>query len=328
MTRKQVALLWLIGGLWPLWQAVDHLRDLTVPYDFDIFWAAAQQSLTNVYHFIDAPKGFAYPPPALFVIWPFGQIARPYADVAWLLLSAICFMVAASPYMKAARLPSVLAILTPSALLCFSIGQTSLFFGALWLMAFRGRWWAVPLLALKPTTGFLAVLSLRTARDWAKALALGLSGLLVSVALLGPGIWGDYFAYSVRQAHQLGGNLAWVWLGVAPLMSYGWLGWLSFGSAALLMLVRRVNVFTAATATMLITPYALTYDLTVVSLGFALALVVHWTQLSNARRAALFGGWMAAGLIGKWLMPPLLLWGLWALVNLPDESDGAAATKD
>lgn len=325
MTRKQIALLWLIGSLWPLWHAVDHLRDLSVPYDFDIFWAAAQQPLANVYHFIDAPKGFAYPPPALFFIWPFGMIARPYADIAWLILSAASFALAAAPYMKAARLPPALAVLTPAALLCMSVGQTSLFFGALWLMAFRGRWWAVPLLALKPTIGFLALLSFDSWRNVGKALLLGLAGLLLSVALLGPGIWQDYFAYSARQTTQLGNNPAWVWLGVTPLMAYGWLGWISFGGAALIMLARKVNAFTAANATMLVTPYALTYDLTVVSLGFGLALVRNWPQLAWSRRAALFGGWMAAGLIGKWLMPPLLLFGLWALVNLPDDPEGTRA---
>lgn len=322
MTRKQLALLWLIGGLWPLWQLVDHLRDPSVAYDFDIFWAAAQQPLTNLYHFIDAPKGFAYPPPAFLFVWPFGQIARPYADIAWALVSAGAFMAAATPYMREARLPPVLAVLTPSALLCLSMGQTSLLFGALWLTAFRPRWWAVPLLALKPTSGFLAILSLRTKRDWAKAIALGLAILGGSLVLFGPAMWQDYFAYSLRQTAHLEGNPAWVWKGVTPFMAYSWLGWISFGTAALLLLARRVNAFTAATATMLVTPYAMTYDLTVVSLGFGLALVHHWPQLGWSRRAPLLGGWMAAGLIGKWLMPPLLLWGLWALVSLPNEPGG------
>nr|WP_294847518.1 glycosyltransferase family 87 protein [uncultured Sphingomonas sp.] len=321
MTRIQIALLWLIGALWPLFVIGNHLLHPAMNNDFSVLWSAAQQPLSKVYHFIDAPKGFAYPPPALFVIWPFGYVSRPLADILWGLSSAVAFIAAALPYMREARLPPILAVLTPAALTCLNFGQTSLLIGALWLMAFRPCWWAVPLLALKPTVGFLSILTLKSKVEWAKAILLGVAIIIVTTALLGPNVWRDFLEYSGRQTGHLTNNGPWVWLGVTPFMSYDWLGWISFGSAAALLLARRVNVFTAATATMLITPYALTYDLTVVSLGFGLALVTRWKTLSGMHRAALFGGWMVAGLVGKWLMPPLLLFGLWALVSM--DEDGA-----
>ena len=76
--------------------------------------------------------------------------------------------------------------------------------------------------------------------------------------------------------------------------------------------------FISATATFLILPYAFNYDMTVVSLGFALMLFRNWDDLPVWQRAALIGGYLSPQMtfLGKILevpiAPAVLLAGLYA----------------
>jgi len=80
--------------------------------------------------------------------------------------------------------------------------------------------------------------------------------------------------------------------------------------------------FISATATFLILPYAFNYDMTVVSLGFALMLFRHWEGLPAWQRAALIGGYLSPQitfLIRVFevpLAPAVLLIGLYAQLRL------------
>lgn len=84
----------------------------------------------------------------------------------------------------------------------------------------------------------------------------------------------------------------------------------------------RDLAFIAATATFLILPYSFKYDMTVASLGFALALFRQWHTLSVLERAALIAGYVSpqmtflAGPLGIPLAPLALLIGLLVQVRV------------
>lgn len=87
-----------------------------------------------------------------------------------------------------------------------------------------------------------------------------------------------------------------------------------FAGAAIAVLVRykRRDCFTLATASFLILPYAHNYDMTVVSLGFAVLLYCQWEALSLFERGVGALGFLSPALtflIG-WAVPPILLIGL------------------
>jgi hypothetical protein len=114
---------------------------------------------------------------------------------------------------------------------------------------------------------------------------------------------------------------------VTPQQGYGVAGWAAFAIAAVLMLRRRFDVFTAATATFLIAPYGLHYDLTVACLGMGLGMI-------DERRpwalAALTFGFLVPFIVilGTWFAPPLLLAALFAQVTglpRPDKIDPKSA---
>ena len=109
--------------------------------------------------------------------------------------------------------------------------------------------------------------------------------------------------------------------GVSPAIGYGLSGWLLFAAVATYLLSRSANVFTAATAALLISPYGFLYDMPVACLGFILAIYSHWDMLSRLDRTALIVGFLAPiiVLLGTWWIPPILLWALWVQIRLPSD---------
>jgi hypothetical protein len=93
-------------------------------------------------------------------------------------------------------------------------------------------------------------------------------------------------------------------------MSFGVVAWLVFAGATILLLARRVTPFTAATAALLISPYAFLYDMPVASLGFALAMHDNWKELRPADRLALLLAFLSPCFVFfvPWTVPPILLW--------------------
>ena len=79
---------------------------------------------------------------------PFARCRSSPATGFGIALTAGLFYWAARPYCPKG-FPPILVVLTPAALTCYTFGQTGLLFGALWLLAFRGKWAAVALAHLQ-----------------------------------------------------------------------------------------------------------------------------------------------------------------------------------
>jgi len=278
--------------------------------DFEVLWQAGSLWLAGDWGAIyrDTPTyNFPYPPNALLLLAPFGAMPLKLAYVVWSLLGAAFFMWAARPYGR-------IAILTPGALMCLYYGQTGLVVGGLWLLAFRGSWPAVSLLTIKPHLGFLSVLSLRSFKQALKVTLLAIALVVPFIAL-----WPDFIAHSLGHIGKVREGQVWQFAAVAPAIAYGLIGWIPFAVAAALILARNVNVFTAATAALLIAPYAFTYDMPVACLGIFLTARRYWEEISTLDRLALALGFLCPSIarFGIWWVPPILLACLWVQVRLP-----------
>jgi hypothetical protein len=330
-TNRSVTLqIWIIGALIPLAFIV---AGKVGEYDFAAFWIAAKQTIsgeasgiysqaaTQIYAErlgLGGATIFPYPPHALLFFIPFALIPYIPSYLAWNAASAAFFYWAARPYLPQG-FPPILAILTPAALICLDFGQTGLLFGGLWLLAFRGSWAAVALMTIKPHLGVLSILSLRSWRAFAGAALLALFLLLGSALLLGTGLWLDFAEHSAGHAARIGDFKRWLFAGVTPAIGYGLYGWIAFAIAGALLLAERINVFTAATASFLISPYGFHYDMPVVCLGFGLLIHARWNEMPVRHRIPVALGFLSPviAISGNWWMPPIIGWGLWAQSKYP-----------
>lgn len=328
-SNRSIAIqMWVIGALVPL---AFILTGPAGEYDFAAFWVAGRQVLDGAaagIYSTAATQGYAdgldlsgatifpYPPHALFLYAPLALIGYIPAYLLWNLASAAFFYAAARPYLPQ-NFPPILTVLTPAALICLDFGQTGLLFGALWLLAFRGSWAAVALMTFKPHLGILAILALKTRAAFIKTSMLAAMLIGASVLLFGIALWFGFIEHSLRHAAQLAALKRWLFAGVGPAMAYGLWGWIPFAAAGGLMLARNVNAFTAATASLLVSPYAFHYDMPVASLGFGLLAFGHWHEMPTGHRIPVALGFLSpiVALMGAWWVPPLLLWALWIQIK-------------
>lgn len=325
--RSVTLQLWVIGALVPL---AFFATGKFLHNDFATFWIASRQVLSGasaeVYNMAaaeayarryDLPAQiFPYPPHALFFFLPFALLPPLAGYFVWNLATAAFFYWSAKSYLPKS-FPSLLSILTPGALICFYFGQTGLLFGGLWLLAFRGKWAAVGLLTFKPHLGLLSIFSLRNRRALLRTIVLVLALIAISAGLFGPARWVEFIQTGLGHSTEIGTEKRWLVAGVAPGMGYGFWGWIPFAVAGALLLARNVNVFTAATATFLISPYGFHYDMPVVCLGFGLGIYEHWGKMSVHHRIGMALGFLSPAIAyaGVWWIPPALLWALWAQVK-------------
>jgi hypothetical protein len=330
VNRSTALQMWTIAAAIPLALIVlEPLRRV----DFYVLWVASKMALSGdggqVYDSVAAGAvaasvgmggffNFPYPPQALLLFAPFALIPPFPAYIAWDAATAGLFYWAAKPWLPKG-FPPILALLTPAALVCLDFGQTGLLFGALWLMAFRAKWPAVGMLTFKPHLGVLAILSIRDLATLLKTtiFVLGLAG--VCAAFFGPAIWIEFAKQSVDQAADIGASKRWLFAGVTPAIGYGFWGWIPFAAAGALLLARNVNVFTAATASFLVSPYGFHYDMTVACLGFGLMICSRWQEMPIGHRIPITLGFLAPVicLIGAWWIPPILVWALWIQTKYP-----------
>lgn len=328
--RSTAIQIWIIGSLAPL---LLILIGKFGEYDFAAFWVAGRQvldgaagsiystSATKIYADMLGLGGatvFPYPPHALFLYVPFALIPYIPGYITWNLVSAAFFYWAAKPYLPRG-FPPILAILTPAAIICLDFGQTGLLFGALWLLAFRGKWAAVAVMTFKPHLGILSILALRSRAAFVKTSILAAVLIGASILLFGIALWLGFFEHSLGHGQRFTLMKRWLFAGVGPAMAYGLWGWVPFAAAGGLMLARNVNVFTAATVSFLVSPYAFHYDMPVASLGFGLLIFTHWRDMPISHRIPVALGFLspAIAIAGAWWVPPLLLWALWTQVKYP-----------
>ena len=111
--------------------------------------------------------------------------------------------------------------------------------------------------------------------------------MALSAIIFGPDAWQAWLTEGA--AHQVG-YLAktpfdsWYLKELTtPYLGYGLAGWIFFAAAAISLLIRHFGVFSAATASFLISPYGFHYNMTVVCLGFGNS---SFSALAKSRRLA------------------------------------------
>ena len=318
-----IAALWILGAVGPI--AALNLTPVALR-DFGSLWGAGRAIMAGIdpYH-VEAFKlfgeqqlgvgsyNFTYPPHALLLFMPFSLLPAVPAFIVWNLFSIALFYFAARPLMPKG-LPPILALLVPPVFINSNFGQTGLITAALFLFAFRGSGLSAAALTFKPHMGFLVLLALLRDRR-ALAIAVGASLLLTLASALLFGGWSDFFLHARDyQARTLFNHTQDVWVvqATTPMIGYGVWGWLLYAIGAIYLLSRNFGVFTAATATFLISPYGLHYDMAAVCLGFSILLFTNWDAMPMWHRAIATLAYLTPVIVGfgTWLVPPILLIGL------------------
>lgn len=299
--------------------------------DFSYFWLAGKLAAGGhaagaydlgsmklaaaAYHLRVINIEFPYPPHVLLVAAPLSALPLGVSFVVWQAFSAGLFFLAARSYLPP-RMPRILAVLTPAALLSMIFGQTGLFFGALWLWCFRGSAIAAALLSVKPNLAIPAAPQVLRMHALVRTAAILIAFLLSTALLFGIEPWRAYFAGAATNhltALVAGRYAAWYVQMTTPYLGFGLVGWLAFAAAAIALLIRRFDVFSAATAAFLISPYGFHYDMTVVSLGFGVLLFERWRSMPAWQVFVCALAFLSPALVraGTWLVPPTLLIGLY-----------------
>ncbi|WP_265528377.1 glycosyltransferase family 87 protein [Sphingomicrobium marinum] len=284
--------------------------DLAALYDINAYqaWQAANLDPGIKHH------NYSYPPTSLLYAWTFASLPYVTALFTWLGLSAVAFVAAARPWLKDAGIAAPWVLLLPTTALCLWAGHYGLFFGALWLWAWREvdtsprtAGIATALMIIKPHLAILMPLLFVLKGAWRAfawaALALGaLVGL--SIALFGAGLWETYLTSTSGTQLGLVDNIdaffARMMTGtVTNMLAAGASPALAWGAqiaVALVALILVINLprnraslcFGGAIATFLILPYGFNYDLTVV--GLAALLLAHNAWRSGERPRFLIAG--------------------------------------
>ena len=276
---------------------------------------------------------YPYPPHGLFIAVPLSYLPLNIAFIAWQAISATLFYLAARPFLPPA-FPKVLMLLTPAALINVLFGQVGLFYGALWLFAFGGSSLAAAALTFKPHLGALVGVEVIRERRILSTTLIALALMAASALVFGLDAWRDWFVGSVlHQVNDLTGRALGLWRFqmVTSYLGYGLIGWIAFAAAAIVLLVRRFDVFTAATGAFLIAPYGFHYDMTVVCLGFGLLLFQRWRDMPAWQTFVCAAAFLLPLLIalGTWIASPLLLLGLYVQTQNPivGHSEGRQTKK-
>lgn len=238
---------------------------------------------------------YSYPPPSFFLAVPLAMLPYPAALLLWLGATGALFVHAARPWCPPERGWAVLALVTPAALLNIWEGHYGFLLGAIFLWGWRlldqrpflaGA--VFGLLIIKPPFALLIPVVLVLRRDW-RAIAGGATGgaavALASAMVFGIDAWLSFFTHSAgRDAlidasgtffaklstssatalFDVGASLPLVIAGHALVAALG-LG------LVVVATVKRMPTpelaMLVATATFLILPYGLAYDLTASSIG-------------------------------------------------------------
>jgi hypothetical protein len=322
LNERDFAALWVAGKL----AATGHVAQV---FDVEALRAAGRQ----ISHTTIVKLAYPYPPHALFIAVPLSFLPLWAAFLVWQTVSGALFYFAARPYCPRG-FPKILALLTPAALISVLFGQVGLFFGALWLFAFAGSPIAAAALTFKPHLGALVGIDVIRRRKVLLTIALAGMMMLASVLAFGVEAWRAWFIGAAT--HQLGDLTQrpfgiWRFQMTTPYLAYGVVGWLLFSGAAIALLSRRFDVFTAATGSFLIAPYGLHYDMTVVCLGFGLLLYQRWRDMPAWETFICAIAFLLPLVValGTWIASPILLAGLYVQIRNPiGKQKGGAATSE
>lgn len=289
--------------------------------DFVSYWAAAKLTLAGqpaVAYDVAAHRAlemtvapvegkmpFPYPPPALFLLWPFGLLPFFWATIAWSTTGLLIYAWAVRKTLPG-LLPVALAF--PPLLHSGIIGQNgaitaALFLGAMALLP--GRPFSAGLLfgclAMKPQLAVLVPLALLAGREWRAAAGsvAGFTGLsFASLAVFGAEAWRGFFDLlplfgSAASEGSVGwpriaspyASLRMVGVPEAPALAIH--GLVAIAAAAAVWRIWRdpslvhARAAILAAATMLISPYLYMYD------HVMLVAAVAWALRAQVRQSAI-----------------------------------------
>jgi hypothetical protein len=308
--------------------------------DFSCFWAGAKAALdapARIYdfHYVSELQGwplgpgrlrpFIYPPSGLLLFAPLA--AAPYwvGYGAWVAATLLLFLWAA----RRIGAPWWMILLAPTVSLVVYTGQVTFLVGGLVLggLSLRERPLAAGVLfglaaAVKPQFLLLVPVALAAEGRWRTLLAAGSTGLALCLAaalVWGAQLWLDWLAALARfnrvifddpalvadavtpyAALVAGGHRgAWAWL-LAPFAA--WLVWAGFRRTRDLA-DRGLLLFGA---TLLVTPYAMNYELALFAPGLAVYLQRLRSPLWPRYAAAALGHFMLPWGLAS-VLPPLAL---------------------
>lgn len=262
-------------------------------------------------------NNYSYPPHSLFLVAPFGLFRYPAAIFGWNIGSLAIFTWAARQYLPN-TLPWWTATFSPAALICLVFGHYGLLIGALWLLAFRGSGTAAAIMTIKPHLGLMVLIrALFEKRMFLVASVVSIALIGASILVFSADLWIDYFAKTAKFQFDIALSGSQKQNMITPFSAFGPLLYFAFAIPAAWLLTRRFDAFTAATATFLIVPYAMHYDMTVVCLGVAALLASAWERLSIIERLVLILAFLSPALVraSSMLAPPLLLGALYLQVR-------------
>jgi alpha-1,2-mannosyltransferase len=228
--------------------------------DFIVFWEAAQRVRAGDLVGIYDPEGwrralalgapgelrlFAYPPFALFGLWPLGGMSYDAAVLWWSLaplpfyVALSCLLARRSGVRETAPHVVVVAATLPFLSANLFTGQTGVFVGLLLLAA--ACFWrdrpvlagiCIGLLAIKPQMGLLLPFALAAAGQWraiASAGAMIVALVVGSTLWLGGAIWTDYLAMTQLFGQVIGQGYG----GIRELVVGPYVSWQAVGAPTL-----------------------------------------------------------------------------------------------
>jgi alpha-1,2-mannosyltransferase len=284
---------------------------------------------------------FSYPPTAFPLIQLFSWSSYGAGLLAWTIATALFFVMAARRIWPAGAGSAWLAILTPAAILNMRIANFGFVFGGLWLLVFNAidrhpvrAGLLIGLFTMKPQLALLIPLILILRKAWITfwvAAASSIFCLAGSAVIYGLAPWQAFLTkgVGVQLSYADGQGFAFAPLSTSAMTVASASGlplWPSAGlihmivaafGLVLVIIAARKNMswdrlsLLAATATFLILPYALAYDLTVVAIG-ALTVLTSASATRGERVLAAIGFvapqvGVALGYAGVPLLPLLLL---------------------
>lgn len=267
--------------------------------DFIVYWRTANGPFSAAYHF-PGTYVFPYAPTMLLWIRPLDWLPLWPAFAAFNAISIATFCWAVRPYLT--RLAILLCLISPPIYASLTTGQVTLLLAALIIIACRleNRWVAGVMFGaiatIKPHFLLMAPVYFLVTRDWRAFIAAGATFLaicLATLALLGAQLWIEWLDQLGKFKHSVMSTKI-IYAGVTPMMSAERLGLpghllflpLLVASLLLLKFGRKDGPIEQAaligTASLLIAPYALTYDLAIMMpfMAVAIARGNFWAMLA------------------------------------------------
>ncbi|HML06625.1 MAG TPA: glycosyltransferase family 87 protein [Xanthobacteraceae bacterium] len=302
-------------------------------FDLRVYNAALREMLGTDYQ----EHYWSYPPHVLLFTWPFGLMPYLPAYIAWCLTGIALYLIACSGAIARDRL--MFLAVAPGVAVCVFFGQNGFYTAALLIGGLLSRdrrpvlaGALFGILTIKPQIGLLLPVVLLLERRWVTiASALATAAVLVAATamLFGWDVWIEFWQKVVPQQQWLTANGGGLLLAQAASVFYGarlmclpagiaggmqaTVAILAFAALVWTYCKRRDPVLSLAlfvTASFLVTPYILNYDMVV--FGFVVALMYKRADNMAADHWLLLAVWtlpvtMMILAVGKVPLGPIVL---------------------